>query len=172
MSLSDLASLGSFASGIAVIVSLISLTIQIRQNTHVMIRAELNAAQEQTSNWRLAIANSAELTDIWTRGSRDEDLNEIEEARYSLLLNDLAFMLVQSWDRTNRGFAPANVWARVVGRLAVTLTTKRGAAWWEQNRDFFHSDYVAAVDAAIRGGRANGPSVTRSDDYSNSSRPA
>lgn len=35
MSLTDLASLGSFVSGIAVLVSLIYLSLQIRQNTHL-----------------------------------------------------------------------------------------------------------------------------------------
>lgn len=34
MSLSDLASIGSFVSGVAVLASLIYLALQVRQNTH------------------------------------------------------------------------------------------------------------------------------------------
>ena len=162
MSLSDLAALGSFASGIAVVISLISLTIQIRQNTRAMMRAEANVTQEQLSNWRLAIAQSAELPDIWNKGLRDDDLNEVEEVRYSMLLQDLTFAIFQIWHRRRLAFLPAENWKRIASSLATILVTKRGAAWWERNRDLAEADYAAEIDAAIRDVRTSGQSVARS----------
>jgi hypothetical protein len=160
MTLSDLASLGSFVSGVAVVISLISLTIQMRQSTLVTMRAESNASQEQVSQWRLTIANSAELASIWLRGQRDEDLTEIEEMRYSFLLFDLALAIVQTWDRINKGMVAAETWQRTAPILAGILVTRRGSAWWKRSRLRFPADYAAAVDAAIRDHQTNGGLVT------------
>ncbi len=176
MTLSDLAALGSFASGIAVVISLVSLTIQMRQNTHAMIRAELNAAQEQNSIWRLAVAGSAELTGLWIRGLRDEALTEIEERRFGLLLHDLLFGALQTWDRQNRGMFVGGAWDRGTARFArgpwdtvaprygAMLVTKRGAKWWEQNKDVFPPNFVAAIDAARVRVRASEYSVANFTD--------
>jgi len=158
MSLSDLAALGSFASGIAVVISLITLAIQMRQNTHAIMRTELNAAQEQNSIWRLALAGSAELTSIWTRGLRDEALTEIEERRFGFLLHDLLFAALQTFDRQNRGMFDGP-WDRAAPRFAAMLVTKRGAAWWERNKDVFPPNFIVAIEAAAVRVRASRYSV-------------
>ena len=77
MTLSDLASLGSFVSGVAVAITLIFLVMQMRQNT-LAVRAtasqSFSALYQGISNivvvdsemariWRLGLTNAGELTD-------------------------------------------------------------------------------------------------------------
>lgn len=71
MSLSDLAAVGSFVSGIAVLASLIFVGFQLRQNTKA-IRAE--ASQAHAQNWQqitMQIAGSADAARIWRLGLED-----------------------------------------------------------------------------------------------------
>jgi hypothetical protein len=73
MSLTDLAAIGSFVSGMAVLASLIFVGFQLRQNTKA-IRAE--ASQAHAQNWQqitMQIAGSLEAARIWRLG-----LNGIE----------------------------------------------------------------------------------------------
>jgi hypothetical protein len=148
MSLSDLAAIGSFVSGIAVVISLVTLTIQIRQNTNLMRRAEANAQQEQFSQWRLTIAGNAELANIWVNGMRDGKLTEVEEQRFSFLLQDFLFCFYQSWDREKTAMKDRE-WDEMSRRIAFIMTTKRGAAWWERNRFMYLSTYAEEIDAAV-----------------------
>jgi hypothetical protein len=71
MSLSDLASIGSFVSGLAVLASLIFVGFQLRQNTQA-IRA--NASQAHSQNWHqitLPVIESGDFARILRLGLDD-----------------------------------------------------------------------------------------------------
>jgi hypothetical protein len=73
MSLSDLAAIGSFVSGIAVLASLIFVGFQLRQNTRA-IRAE--ASQAHAQNWQqitMQFAGSTEVARVWRLGLTELD---------------------------------------------------------------------------------------------------
>jgi hypothetical protein len=78
MTLSQLADLGEFIGGIAVLATLIYLALQLRQNTKQLeqngVAARLTAyhqANEQSWLAVLAIAQDSELSDIVARGLAD-----------------------------------------------------------------------------------------------------
>lgn len=87
MSLSDLASLGGFASGVAVLISLIYLALQVRQNTHAH---RVTAHEERLTFVRDFLGRIAEpsMAAVYLRGlSADGDLTEIEFTRYRALMH-------------------------------------------------------------------------------------
>ncbi len=150
MSLSDLASIGTFVSSIAMVISLISLTLQLRQNTAALERAEANATQSQASAFRLAIVNSRDVAKLLVVGSADDgNLDEIDDARFGALLGERIWFLSHVWDREQRGLLAKGVWERVRSLAAEPLTTKRGALWWDRNRGTFPPEFALAVDVAI-----------------------
>src|SRR6185312_5655199 len=149
MSLSDWAAIGNIASGIAVLISLIYLALQIRQNTHALKRAEANATQDQFSSWRVTLATDKELITIWTKGTRNEELSDIEERRFLLVLQDFIFNMFQIWDRESRDLAPTGSWNGMSQRVAGLLTTRYAIPWWARSRNMFEPRYAAAIDAAI-----------------------
>ena len=71
MPLSDFAAIGSFVSGIAVLISLVYLSLQARQNAASFLRAENNATQSQNSAFRLAIVESRDVAQLWLAGLKD-----------------------------------------------------------------------------------------------------
>ena len=74
MSLTDLAAIGSFISGVAVPASLIFVGFQLKQNTKA-IRAE--ASQAHAQNWQqitMQIAGSMEAARVWRLGLNDMEL--------------------------------------------------------------------------------------------------
>lgn len=83
MSLSDLAAIGSFISGLAVLASLIFVGYQLRQNTQA-IRA--GASQAHSQNWQQItqpVIDNGEFARIWRLGLEDIDsLTDDERVRF------------------------------------------------------------------------------------------
>jgi predicted PurR-regulated permease PerM len=151
---SDLASIGSFASGMAVVVTLVFLTMQLRQNTAQMMRNELNAAQEQFARFRFAIVNSRDVAEMWTAGMQDGALDAVDEQRYVNLLNDLFWSVFNVWERHSRGIATDVPGA--LSFLAAILVSRRSQTVWQQFRHFFPPNYVQAVEDAVVAARNGG----------------
>jgi hypothetical protein len=83
MTLSDLASIGSFVSGLAVLASLIFVGFQLRQNTQA-VRA--GASQAHSQNWQqitMPVIESGDFARIWRLGLEDiECLTDDERVRF------------------------------------------------------------------------------------------
>jgi len=87
MSLSDLASIGSLVSGVAVLASLIYLTLQVRQNTHAH---RTTAHQGRLAFVRDFLAQVAQpsMPTVYLRGMEaDSSLTEEEFTRFRALMH-------------------------------------------------------------------------------------
>jgi len=83
MSLSDLAAIGSFVSGVAVLASLIFVGFQLKQNTQAVRAA---ASQAHSQNWQqitMQIVESADFARVWRLGLDDiESLTDDERIQF------------------------------------------------------------------------------------------
>jgi hypothetical protein len=83
MSLSDLAAVGSFIGGLAVLGSLIFVGFQLRQNTQA-VRA--GASQAHSHNWlqiTMQVVESGDFARVWRLGVEDiESLTDDERVRF------------------------------------------------------------------------------------------
>jgi hypothetical protein len=90
MNLSDLAALGSFVSGLAVLVSLVFLYFQLRQVNAQMHQAERNQqaaiAQARTESQVAVLVAMSQAAQAYARAARGGDeLTETEFAQFTLL---------------------------------------------------------------------------------------
>jgi hypothetical protein len=70
MSLNDLANLGQVIGALAVVISLIYVALQIRQNKNAVRSATAQTVHEHFANWYHLIAADAELAQIAANGLR------------------------------------------------------------------------------------------------------
>jgi hypothetical protein len=83
MTLDDLANLGQVIGALAVVISLIYVAYQIRQNTNAVRSATAQAVHEHFSNWYNLVSADAELSRIAASGLRDyASLSEQERVRF------------------------------------------------------------------------------------------
>ncbi len=91
MTLSDLANIGSFISGIAVLISLVYLALQIRQASKHTLAAMHEARAAAINTYLQPLANDPVLLDVVLRGNAgDPSLDRLESWRYCYVL--LAFI--------------------------------------------------------------------------------
>ena len=82
MNLNDLANIGQIVGAIAVVISLIYVALQIRQNTNAIRAATAQSVHEHFANWYNSFARDASLSQIAINGLKDYgSLSEADKAR-------------------------------------------------------------------------------------------
>jgi hypothetical protein len=81
--LNDLANLGQIIGAVTVVISLIYVALQIRQNTHAVRSAAAQVVHEHFASWYHLLANDAVLSQIAAKGLRDyTSLSEQDRVRF------------------------------------------------------------------------------------------
>jgi len=152
MSLEQLSSLAQVFGSIGVIVSLIFVGLQIKQNTGALQRNEHNSTMEQWTVIRMAIAKNRDIAELMTAGLHGESATDAaDQLRLEQMLQEYSWAAFHIWDRTQRGIFPPGTFELTGGAiLARVLRTARGDAWWRSAKQVgFVPGFVADVDAVI-----------------------
>ena len=153
MSLDQIASVAQIIGSVGVVISLVFVGLQVRQNTAALYRNEHNNTMEQWTVIRMAITKNREVADLMTAGLRgDRELDAADQLRLEQFLQENLWAAFHIWDREQRAVFPKGTFAMTGGALVVTLlVTPRGSAWWREARNVgFLPAYVAAVDDLVR----------------------
>jgi hypothetical protein len=112
MSLEDLGNIGEFVAAVAVIVSLIYLAVQIRQNTTSVRLSNYLSSETMESNLFGRVVENANLARLYRIGRTDFDaLNEDERLRFTALMSLHFRAYEQMFLQHRRGLIEPDVWA-------------------------------------------------------------
>src|SRR5664279_2634256 len=132
MSVEQLSYLAQIVASVGVIVSLIFVGLQIRQNTGALQRNEHNSTMEQWTVIRMAIAKHRDIAELMTAGLHGESaLDAADQLRLEQMLQENLWASFHIWERTQRGIFPKGTFELSTGpHLVGLLKTERGEAWW------------------------------------------
>ncbi len=157
MSLSDLASLGSFVSGFAVLASLIYLALQIRQtkrNQQISIR---HSRASRIVELELALADSA-VAEAWLHGSwRPEELTPTELGQYMNLCRALFFHFEDSFYQRQEGLLNDAAFETVVAGVRLSARSPGWRTAWKLARSNFGGRFLEFMDEAVARSAAEPP---------------
>src|ERR1700759_2686531 len=152
MSFEQISYLAQIVASVGVIVSLIFVGLQIKQNTRALQRTEHNSTMEQWTVIRQAIAQNRDIAELMTAGLHGEPaLDAADQLRLEQMLQENAWAAFHIWDRTQRGIFPAGTFEATAGALLQTLLkTPVGATWWQSAKQVgFPPGFVTDVDALL-----------------------
>lgn len=151
MSLQDITNLAEIAAAAFLIVSLIFVAYQIRQNTNQIQRNEHNSTMAQWSTIRMMLVENRDVAEIWSKGLHGEgDLDATDQFRLESLLAEHLWAAYHVWERTKRGILTEGTFQEAVAPITPAwLSTPRGAPWWSTAKQNYPPSFVADVDAAI-----------------------
>ena len=160
MSFEQISYLAQIVASVGVIVSLIFVGLQIRQNTGALQRNEHNSTMAQWTVIRMAIAKNRDIAELMTAGLHGERaLDAADQLRLEQVLAENLWASFHIWERTQRGIFPKGTFELTAGpHLSGLLKTVRGEAWWRSAKHIgFIPGFVADVDAVLA--KDNGASV-------------
>ncbi len=131
MDLTQLANLGEFIGGVAVLVTLIYLVIQVRQGNANMRAASRQTLLDTMYNYTFEIGRDEDLTRITREGLTDfESLSDADKTRYALTQGRFVGNLHNGILLARQGVLDRDTLDNITGYLASAIRCKGGAAWW------------------------------------------
>jgi hypothetical protein len=150
MSLSDYASVGNIIGALAVVVSLIYLGLQIRQNTRHAQAVIQQSRCALLSEHSMRIADSHAL-DAYMRGmAGDTNLAPVEQAQFIFLCRSM-FLIAEDHFLQNRvGLLTKDAWITFVSTVQSAMGSCGYRAAWKANRSMFGQEFRAFMDEMMR----------------------
>src|ERR1700748_3079520 len=152
MSFEQISYLAQTVASVGVVLSLIFVGLQIRQNTRALQRTEHNSTMEQWTVIRQAIAQNRDIAELMTAGLQGERaLDAADQLRLEQMLQENAWAAFHIWDRTQRGIFPKGTFEATGGALLNTLLrTPGGESWWRKAKQVgFPPGFATDVDAIL-----------------------
>jgi hypothetical protein len=143
VNLAELASIGEIVSSIAVIISLVYLAMQIRQNTEAERTSTYQSIVSDFGALNNNMASTPELSDMFVRGLENfEQFNPDERARISQSFFQCFRYFENMFYQHHKGYLDEDIW---VGwkRLILTYYSRPGfQTWWEFRKDVYSRPFV------------------------------
>src|SRR3954471_3370378 len=152
MSLEQISYAAQIVASVGVVVSLIFVGLQIKQNTGALQRNEHNSTMEQWTVIRMAIAKNRDIAELMTAGLNAESaIDAADQLRLEQMLAEYTWAGFHIWDRTQRGIFPPGTFELTGGAaLSLVLRSARGDAWWRSAKHIgLVPGFVSDVDALI-----------------------
>jgi hypothetical protein len=157
MSLSDLASLGSFVSGFAVLTSLVYLALQVRQterNQQISIR---HSRASRIVELELALADPA-MAHAWLHGSGSpQAITQTELSQFIHLCRALLFHFEDSFYQREEGLLNDAAFETVVAGARLLARSTGWRAAWRVARPNFGGRFLDFMDGVVAGSAAEPP---------------
>ncbi len=156
----DLGALGELVGAIGVIITLVYLayqirqnTVQLEQNTLVSKAAAVSASNMALRETRHSIYESTEISEIYFRGNENpQDLGEVPRMMYRLMMMNITEVMLDIYTQTSTtGFSP-EMWATTGVKLVERVLTTAGGQWfWETYAECYPSSFRTEVDRILEG---------------------
>ncbi|MFL5307843.1 MAG: hypothetical protein ACJ8F1_21670 [Polyangia bacterium] len=157
MSLSDLAALGSFVSGIAVLTSLIYLSLQVRQTKRNQQIAIRHSRASRIVELQLALANPG-VAGAWLHGSGSpQGLTQTELSQFINLCRALFFHFEDSFYQREEGLLNDDAFETVVAGARLSARSPGWRAAWKMARSNFRGRFLAFMDGIVAESAAESP---------------
>jgi hypothetical protein len=150
VSLSDLAAIGSFVSGVAIVVTLVFLLMQLRQ-TNRNQRSLMQQARTARISETILRCTEPFLSEAMVRGFRgDVTMEPAQIQSFFRQLSALVYNYEDSFLQHRAGTLDSSSWGTDVAALQEFFSYPGFRAAWRFNRDFMSGAFREYVDAIMR----------------------
>ena len=157
MSLSDLASVGSFVSGFAVLISLIYLALQVRQTKRNQQIAIRHSRATRIVELHLGLADGA-VAEAWLHGSGSpQEITQTELVQYINLCRALFFHFEDSFYQREEGLLNDAAFETVVAGVRFSARSPGWRAAWKIARSNFGGRFLDFMDRVVAGAAVEPP---------------
>lgn len=135
---------------IAVVATLIYLSVQIRQSTRESHANSVHLLNAQFTAITERLSADGEFAEIWLRGSDGLlALSPAEKIRYEAGLTQMFVSCATQYYLFRNGHVPAEIFEYVEAQLRETLRRPAVRHWWKENEDMHDRLYREYVNQLI-----------------------
>ena len=141
---------GELISALIVVISIIYLAVQVRQNTKAI---RLSNYQSVSASWTPTldlIAGSEQVADIYKRGLHTFDtLSEIEQVRFRALAAHMLRIINEPYEQMLEGAMRKGVWDGFRRTIIDLMHTSGMQVVWSYRKHWYSKDFQNFIDDII-----------------------
>lgn len=151
MNLQDLASIGELVGGIAVLITLLYLAYQLKQNTTVeRASAQRDLLCQIREWWHLSLEHPF-LFEVIRRGLDDwESLTAEEKDQFNAWAWSFLNIVEQAELMRGEGFANESSYKGFLQAFVALAATPGGSVWWSYSRNVIEDHMSLVIDAELK----------------------
>ena len=157
MSWQDLGSIGDFVGGIAVVVSLIYIAFQIRdnsrhidQNSRQIQASSYHATNDAFYRWFALLAQDESLASLWRRALSGADLNDVEVTRVHSLIAMLFLSFENYFEQARLGAVTRKTLEVSKPDILELMSKSVVQKWWQrQGARVLTPEFRAAIQSLM-----------------------
>ncbi len=141
---------GELVGALAVFLTLVYLSMQIRQNTKMVKASAIDSAINQVNKIREAVFSNPEVANMYRRGNENpESLNEDDKLRYRLFIHNA--LLAESNVHAQAVFAGLSdsTWEAQLPIVTRIISSNGGKWFWQGHRNEFEESFRVQVDEIL-----------------------
>ena len=150
MSLDQIANIAEISAAVLVIVSLMYVGVQIKQNTETLKLSTAHNTAEDFTGIYLSLAERGELADIFFRGLQGLDaLEPVERLRFYAYFHKFFRTYENAYYQFTRGALEAEPFEGLSQQMILMKTSPGLPAYWQDRKEFFSKTFQEFVDNEI-----------------------
>ena len=143
--------ISQIVAAVILVLSVIYLALQVRQNTSAMRLSNFQAVSISWANVLGALVNNEEVTDIYRRGLFEQDtLNEIEQIRFRSLGMLILRMFHECFEEHQEGGVRQPRWESSQRASLDVMQTPGMQILWSSRKHWFPDDFQVYMDNLIK----------------------
>ena len=150
MKLQDLASVAEIIGGVAVVVSLIYVGIQVNDSTSAIRSAAASDATTTMQSWYLEMGTNRQASDIWFNAmTSEEPLPARDEFQFMMSMHTAMLGMQNSYLLAKEGTLDDEFREAVTTAIVGVKDLPGMKRYWRQRRGFFHVGFAEYVDGLL-----------------------
>ena len=150
MSLQDWASIAEIVGGIAVIVSLVYVGLQVNDSTSAIRSAAASDATTTMQSWYLEMGRNRQASDIWFNAmTSPEPLPAHDEFQFLMSMHTAILGMQNSYLLSKEGTLDAEFREAVTTAIVAVKDLPGMKRYWKQRKGFFHTGFAEYVDGLL-----------------------
>jgi hypothetical protein len=150
VNLQDWASIAEIVGGIAVIISLIYVGLQVNDSTSAIRSAAASDATTAMQSWYLEMGRNRQASDIWFNAMRSpEPLPANDEFQFLMSMHTAILGMQNSYLLSKEGTLDAEFREAVTTAIVAVKDLPGMERFWKQRKGFFHIGFAEYVDGLL-----------------------
>ena len=170
--LESLASLGEIVGAIAVVVSLLYLAVQVRQNTRAQRLENASRILDRTASMQGALSRDPAMSVLFSKGVSDPSkLTTQERIQFTWAMYEFFGALEFMFLAANENSIPEEIWQRWSSAAAWWLTFPGVQAWWNARPIPFADSFSSYIESLLDDNPIDAESTRRYQDFLANGKP-
>jgi hypothetical protein len=150
MSLLEWGALGELVGGVAIIISLIYVGVQVKQNTDALRLRTVHDAAEDMADLYLKPAENGELADIFMRGLQDiNGLSGLERVRLYGFFHKFFRTYENVLFQHEQGVLDLQTYQGITRQFMAIVSMPGGESYWGDRKSWFSDRFQAHIDTEL-----------------------